>query len=260
MTALSPQTFNPADIPVVILCGGMGTRLREASEKLPKPLVDVGGQADPVAHHEDLRPLRLPALRPVPGLQGRPDQAVLPRLPRALAATSRCELARGHPPTLARQRRRQRGLGGHLRRDRAATGTGGRIRRVAELPRPRHFMLTYGDGIGDGRHRAPCCSAPRLRPDRHGHRRAPGEPVRRDARRRDRVTEFNEKPTVADGLGERRVLRLRAAESSTSTSTTSPTCCWSRSRCRPWPATASSACSSTRASGWGWTPSATGPS
>ena len=26
-----------ADIPVVILCGGMGTRLREASEKLPKP-------------------------------------------------------------------------------------------------------------------------------------------------------------------------------------------------------------------------------
>ena len=36
--------YNPADIPVVILCGGMGTRLREASEKLPKPLVDVGGK------------------------------------------------------------------------------------------------------------------------------------------------------------------------------------------------------------------------
>lgn len=33
----------PRDIPVVILCGGMGTRLREASEQLPKPLVDVGG-------------------------------------------------------------------------------------------------------------------------------------------------------------------------------------------------------------------------
>jgi glucose-1-phosphate cytidylyltransferase len=37
------------DIPVVILCGGMGTRLREASEKLPKPLVDIGGK--PILWH-----------------------------------------------------------------------------------------------------------------------------------------------------------------------------------------------------------------
>jgi glucose-1-phosphate cytidylyltransferase len=38
-----------ADIPVVILCGGMGTRLREASEQLPKGLVDIGGR--PVLWH-----------------------------------------------------------------------------------------------------------------------------------------------------------------------------------------------------------------
>jgi glucose-1-phosphate cytidylyltransferase len=38
-----------ADIPVVILCGGMGTRLREASEHLPKPLVDIGGR--PILWH-----------------------------------------------------------------------------------------------------------------------------------------------------------------------------------------------------------------
>ena len=50
---MSPQItnpdFNPAEIPVVILCGGMGTRLREASEKLPKPLVDIGGK--PIMWH-----------------------------------------------------------------------------------------------------------------------------------------------------------------------------------------------------------------
>jgi glucose-1-phosphate cytidylyltransferase len=40
---------SPADIPVVILCGGMGTRLREASEHLPKPLVDIGGR--PILWH-----------------------------------------------------------------------------------------------------------------------------------------------------------------------------------------------------------------
>jgi glucose-1-phosphate cytidylyltransferase len=38
-----------ADIPVVILCGGMGTRIREASEKLPKPLIEIGGK--PILWH-----------------------------------------------------------------------------------------------------------------------------------------------------------------------------------------------------------------
>lgn len=41
--------MDKADVPVVILCGGMGTRLREASEKLPKPLVDIGGK--PILWH-----------------------------------------------------------------------------------------------------------------------------------------------------------------------------------------------------------------
>ena len=38
------STHDPADTPVVILCGGMGTRIREASERLPKPLIDIGGK------------------------------------------------------------------------------------------------------------------------------------------------------------------------------------------------------------------------
>jgi glucose-1-phosphate cytidylyltransferase len=38
-----------ADIPVVILCGGQGTRIREASELLPKPMIDIGGR--PILWH-----------------------------------------------------------------------------------------------------------------------------------------------------------------------------------------------------------------
>jgi len=34
---------------VVILCGGKGTRLREKTESLPKPLVEIGG--DPIVWH-----------------------------------------------------------------------------------------------------------------------------------------------------------------------------------------------------------------
>lgn len=47
--AARPGAPATADIPVVILCGGMGTRLREASEQLPKPLVDIGGR--PILWH-----------------------------------------------------------------------------------------------------------------------------------------------------------------------------------------------------------------
>ncbi len=38
-----------SSIPVVIPCGGQGTRIREASDKLPKPMIDVGGR--PILWH-----------------------------------------------------------------------------------------------------------------------------------------------------------------------------------------------------------------
>ncbi len=38
-----------ADIPVVILCGGQGTRLREETEYRPKPMVEIGGK--PILWH-----------------------------------------------------------------------------------------------------------------------------------------------------------------------------------------------------------------
>jgi glucose-1-phosphate cytidylyltransferase len=35
---------NPADVPVFVLCGGLGTRLREMTDVLPKPMVPVGNK------------------------------------------------------------------------------------------------------------------------------------------------------------------------------------------------------------------------
>ena len=37
------------DVPVVILCGGKGTRLREETEYRPKPMVEIGPQ--PILWH-----------------------------------------------------------------------------------------------------------------------------------------------------------------------------------------------------------------
>ena len=42
-------------VKVVILAGGQGTRLAEETEIRPKPMVEIGGSTDPLAHHEALR-------------------------------------------------------------------------------------------------------------------------------------------------------------------------------------------------------------
>lgn len=41
--------ISPADVPVFVLCGGLGTRLREETELRPKPMVPVGGR--PILWH-----------------------------------------------------------------------------------------------------------------------------------------------------------------------------------------------------------------
>ncbi len=46
---MSHERPSKADIPVVILCGGQGTRLREETEYRPKPMVEIGGM--PILWH-----------------------------------------------------------------------------------------------------------------------------------------------------------------------------------------------------------------
>lgn len=41
-THSSGESFEPSRIPVVILCGGKGTRLKEETEVIPKPLIKIG--------------------------------------------------------------------------------------------------------------------------------------------------------------------------------------------------------------------------
>jgi len=188
--------FDPAEVPVVILCGGMGTRLREASEKLPKPLVDIGGK--PILWHVMKTYGHYGFRRFVLCLGYKSEQIRRYFLDyREHQDDFTLSLAGGEP----RWHR-----SGELEDwditfvdTGLMTGTGARIRRVAEYLDHDRFMLTYGDGVGavdlDALVRT------HLAGDRIGTVTGV-HPASRYGEMRiadGAVAEFNEKPTLAAG-------------------------------------------------------------
>jgi len=135
-----------SDIPVVILCGGMGTRLREASESLPKPLVDIGGR--PILWHIMKTYGHFGFRRFVLCLGYKSNQIKRYFLDyREHARDFTLRLTDDHQPIFHNDAGNEdwevtfaeTGL---------YAGTGARVRRVANYLDQDRFMLTYGDGIG----------------------------------------------------------------------------------------------------------------
>jgi glucose-1-phosphate cytidylyltransferase len=110
---------------VVILCGGRGTRLREHSQTLPKPLVEIGGR--PIVWHV----IRIYAER----------------------GFRRFILCTGHRGELIEAFVENDGLPPGLEIECVQTGedtpTGGRIARVADRLDGERFCATYADGVAD---------------------------------------------------------------------------------------------------------------
>jgi glucose-1-phosphate cytidylyltransferase len=111
--------------PVVILCGGRGTRLREHTQTIPKPLVEIGG-----------RPILWHVIR-IYAHQG----------------FRRFILCVGHKGELIEEFVRGNGLPEGLAIECVQTGedtpTGGRIARVGDRIEGRRFCATYADGVAD---------------------------------------------------------------------------------------------------------------
>ena len=111
--------------PVVILCGGRGTRLRERTESVPKALVEIGGR--PILWH----------VIQIYAAQG---------FERFLLATGYLgeaveEFVGGR--ALARRGR------GRVRRHRPRHADRGRIALLAERLPASAFCATYADGVAD---------------------------------------------------------------------------------------------------------------
>lgn len=185
-------------IPVLILCGGLGTRLREETEYRPKPMVEIGGR--PILWHI-MRTYAAHGFRDFVLLAGYRASQIKEYFLNYEA------LRRDFTITLGDHRSiefHESHGDEHWRVTIADTGlhtmTGARIKRAERYINASRFMLTYGDGVSDVNVTALMqthLAAGRLAtvtgvrpPSRYGELELNG----------DRVAKFNEKPQLHEGV------------------------------------------------------------
>ena len=180
---------------VVILAGGLGTRLAEETEIKPKPMVEIGGQ--PIlwhimkhyAHH-DFKEFFI-AL----GYRGE----IIKRFFLdycSLSGSMTLDLTKGVVDTQDNDRE---DWVVHLKNTGQETNTGGRVKRLEPWLKDGTFMVTYGDGVSD-------VDLSQLLEFHRAHGRiATVTAVRPPARfgglvfSGDLVAEFTEKPQIGEG-------------------------------------------------------------
>ncbi len=184
------------DIPVVILCGGKGTRLAEETSVRPKPMVDIGGS-----------PILLHILRGYAHFDYRDFYLTLGYLGSyikryfidyySLSSDISVGLKDGSLEYLNAPKLDWRV---NMYDTGNETLTGGRVKRMENILRPKGtFFLTYGDGVAnvdiDGllefhRSHGKIATLTAVRPKaRFGNLSLEGE----------RITEFLEKPDLGEG-------------------------------------------------------------
>ncbi|HLF56453.1 MAG TPA: glucose-1-phosphate cytidylyltransferase [Thermoanaerobaculia bacterium] len=196
---MSDSAIPKRDLPVVILCGGQGARLREHTENVPKPMVEIGEQ--PILWHI----LKLYGAHGFGrfvlclGYKGWVIKQYFLRyheLRRDFTVAMR-----GDPPDV----RFHNEVGAEDWRVTCAetgaeSGTGGRLKLVERFVDTQTFLFTYGDAVGTvdldallafHRSQGRIATVTGVHPtSRYGEMKVDG----------GRVVEFNEKPTVAEGL------------------------------------------------------------
>jgi glucose-1-phosphate cytidylyltransferase len=131
----------------VILCGGLGTRMREETEYRPKPLVPIGGK--PVLWHimkmyaeHGFRDFVLPL-----GYRG---DMIKDYFLNYETSSTDFTITLGQKPVVeVHNDHDERGFKVTLVDTGQPTLTGGRVKRVQKYITDDTFMVTYGDGVSD---------------------------------------------------------------------------------------------------------------
>ncbi|MBA4015782.1 MAG: glucose-1-phosphate cytidylyltransferase [Pirellula sp.] len=132
---------------VVILCGGLGTRMREETEYRPKPMVDVGGR--PVLWHI-MKTYAQFGFHDFVLCLGYKGQMIKEYFLNYEALNNDFTIQLGASDQIQYH-------GGHAEQDFTVTlvdtgqetMTGGRIKRIERFIDDDTFMVTYGDGLAD---------------------------------------------------------------------------------------------------------------
>ena len=194
-----------ADIPVVILCGGQGTRLREETEYRPKPMVEIG--SEPILWHI-MKLYHCHGLRRFILCLGYKGWVIKQYFLNYSELHNDLTLTLdGSMPPVVHERERQPGEPEIGKEDWEVTlaetgqdsGTGARIWRIRDYLDQPTFCLTYGDAVGRidvaseiafHREQGRIGTVLGVRPtSRYGEMRTEG----------DLVSEFREKP-AAEGV------------------------------------------------------------
>ncbi len=180
---------------VAILCGGLGTRLREETEVRPKPMIEIGGR--PILWHI-MRSYAARGFKEFVLALGYKGDVVKRYFLDYYHLQSHLTVALASGAVEAHDGAREDWTV-HLVDTGLATQTGGRVKRLADWLGGGTFMLTYGDGVADVN------PADLLAFHRKHGKLATVTAVRPPARfggllfNGDLVSEFTEKPQVGEG-------------------------------------------------------------
>lgn len=132
--------------PVVILAGGQGTRIRDVSSLLPKPMLDVGGR--PILWHIMKIYAHYGFHRFIICL-GHMGEQIKSFFLHYRAMTSDFTLRLGEPEKIRFHNANENDWEVTCIDTGLNTMTGARVRRIRHLIDTDHFLLTYGDGVSD---------------------------------------------------------------------------------------------------------------
>jgi glucose-1-phosphate cytidylyltransferase len=197
-TGEQPDTTTNMPMKVVILCGGLGTRLREETEFRPKPMVPIGGQ--PILWHI----MKIFAARGHKDFilcLGYKGEIIKEYFRNYHWNTSDVTLTLGAQPKVRyHSTHDEEDWTVTLLETGLQTQTGGRLKRALPFVEDDNFLMTYGDGLTDSDVNAA------IRLHEESGRTATLTAIQPAGRfgelglNQEVVTEFREKPVTEDGF------------------------------------------------------------